>query len=49
MLLNDKYLSNHSVVILDEAHERSQDFDLILGCLARAVRARRKLFNDKLK
>jgi len=39
---SDFYLSNYSVVIIDEAHERSVFSDILIGLLSRIVIQRRK-------
>lgn len=39
--------SRYSVLILDEAHERSVNCDILIGLLSRAVRLRRERFNNK--
>lgn len=41
-------LDNYSVVIIDEAHERSVFSDILIGLLSRIVNLRRK-YNDPLK
>lgn len=41
-------LKDISIVILDEAHERSQNMDVIIGVLSRLVKLRRKLFEEQL-
>jgi len=48
-LQSDILLRRFSVVILDEAHERSMDTDLILGLVTRSVRLRRLMFVDNEK
>ncbi|KAF7991807.1 hypothetical protein HCN44_010608 [Aphidius gifuensis] len=47
-LQNDFYLSKYSVIILDEAHERSVYTDILIGFLSRIVE-RRTAMNDPLK
>ncbi|KAJ2828943.1 putative ATP-dependent RNA helicase DHR1, partial [Coemansia sp. 'formosensis'] len=42
-LANDLLLTKYSVVITDEAHERSLNTDILLGVLSRVVRLRQKL------
>ena len=46
--LSDCLLSKYSVIILDEAHERSVYTDILIGILSRVVPARAKR-NDPLK
>lgn len=46
--LQDFLLSNYSVIILDEAHERSVYTDILIGLLSRIVPLRNKR-NDPLK
>ncbi|GJD12933.1 Probable ATP-dependent RNA helicase kurz [Galdieria sulphuraria] len=45
----DILLRDYSVVILDEAHERSIDTDLILGLVTRSVGLRRSMFDNNEK
>ena len=40
--LSDSALSRYSIVILDEAHERTLNFDILLGMLKRIQRERRR-------
>lgn len=47
-MLNDRLALDYSVIILDEAHERSQDFDIILGLLSKAIKIRRRRFEEQL-
>jgi ATP-dependent RNA helicase DHX8/PRP22 len=41
--LSDKYMSKYSVIMLDEAHERSLNTDILFGLLKAAVKARKDL------
>jgi ATP-dependent RNA helicase DHX37/DHR1 len=43
---SDLLLSKYSVVILDEAHERGINTDLLLGLISRSVELRRKGAGD---
>lgn len=40
---NDQYLSDYSVIMVDEAHERSLNIDFVLGLLKRAMELRSDL------
>lgn len=42
-------LSKYSVIILDEAHERSVFTDILIGLLSRIVPYRVKVGTDKVK
>lgn len=42
----DFSLKKYSVIVIDEAHERSLNSDILLGMVSRIVRVRRKMFND---
>ncbi|QDZ17638.1 DEAH-box nuclear pre-mRNA splicing factor [Chloropicon primus] len=44
--LSDGLLSRYSTVILDEAHERTLDFDILLGLL-KSVQAKRRMHSSK--
>merc|ERR1712098_454327 len=46
----DPFLKKYSVIIIDEAHERSVSTDILIGHLSRYVLKRNSKFpNDKLK
>ena len=36
-LIKDRFLSNYSVIMLDEAHERTINTDILLGVLKKLV------------
>eukprot|EP00477_Mikrocytos_mackini_P002086 GAHX01002283.1.p1 GENE.GAHX01002283.1~~GAHX01002283.1.p1 ORF type:complete len:775 (+),score=138.15 GAHX01002283.1:86-2410(+) len=42
-LMGDKQLSNYSHIMIDEAHERTLNTDLILGMLKRLIRTRKDI------
>ncbi|CAL6012397.1 ATP-dependent_RNA helicase [Hexamita inflata] len=46
-LQTDFMLKNISVIVLDEAHERSQSMDIIIALLSRLVALRRKQFEEQ--
>eukprot|EP00941_MAST-03F_sp_MAST-3F-sp1_P001310 g1310.t1 len=43
----DLLLRRYSVIVIDEAHERNVDTDILLGLLSRVVPLRRKMFDAK--
>lgn len=46
-LATDFLLSKYSVIIIDEAHERSMNTDILIGVLSRVLRLREQLWKDK--
>ena len=42
-LKGDFLLSKYSVLVLDEAHERSMNTDMLIGLLSRIVKTRNKV------
>lgn len=45
-LATDFTLSKYSVIIVDEAHERSVNTDILIGVLSRVVRLRENLWKE---
>ena len=43
----DFLLTNYSAVIVDEAHERSINTDVLIGVLSRVVKLRREMSQEK--
>jgi ATP-dependent RNA helicase DHX37/DHR1 len=43
----DLLLNNYSAVIVDEAHERSVNTDVLIGVLSRVVKLRREMSQEK--
>lgn len=46
-LAADFLLSKYSVIIIDEAHERSMNTDILIGVLSRVLKLREQLWKDK--
>ncbi|XP_045828380.1 ATP-dependent RNA helicase DEAH13 [Trifolium pratense] len=46
---NDILLRRYSVLILDEAHERSLNTDILIGILSRVIIQRQTIYNDQQK
>ncbi|XP_020535041.1 ATP-dependent RNA helicase DEAH13 isoform X2 [Jatropha curcas] len=44
---NDVLLKKYSVIILDEAHERSVNTDILIGMLSRIIRLRQKKYEEQ--
>lgn len=48
-MTSDFLLSKYSIIIIDEAHERKINSDLLLGLLSRVVKIRAKMaLNNKI-
>ena len=45
-LVTDFTLSRYSVIIIDEAHERSVNTDILIGVLSRIIRLREELWTE---
>ncbi len=45
-LASDFLLSKYSVIIIDEAHERSMNTDILIGVLSRVVKLRESMWRD---
>ncbi|EJW02132.1 hypothetical protein EDEG_03428 [Edhazardia aedis USNM 41457] len=43
---NDILLSNYSVIIIDEVHERNVNQDILIGMLSRIIKARKEMNNE---
>ena len=45
-LATDFLLKKYSVIIIDEAHERSMNTDILIGVLSRVVKLREEMWKD---
>ena len=44
---SDLLLAKYSAIVVDEAHERSVNTDVLIGMLSRVVRLRRQMSEEK--
>jgi ATP-dependent RNA helicase DHX37/DHR1 len=45
-LSSDFLLNKYSVIIIDEAHERSMNTDILIGVLSRVIKLREEMWKD---
>jgi ATP-dependent RNA helicase DHX37/DHR1 len=45
-MATDFLLSRYSVIIVDEAHERNLNTDILIGTLSRVIRLREEMWRD---
>jgi ATP-dependent RNA helicase DHX37/DHR1 len=45
-LATDFLLSKYSVIIIDEAHERSMNTDILIGVLSRVIKLREEMWKE---
>jgi len=46
-LASDLLLTKYSVIIIDEAHERSMNTDILIGVLSRVIKLREEMWKNK--